>query len=313
MKTIKELAAELDAKKAEVSKAQAALDKAREAVEIFGEEPPVGSLIRFEVRLPSSGLFTYAALRVADKGWYLTGNLGASLMLSCSHGPHPWEFLCQRMEPGTMRVATGYSTSTLDAVPVKRTTYGPRAGLSLREARNAGVSDVSEQAEGTTFRMPLAKGEYFDGEGKRARSFLIGIDPADLAKSMRKTGVDPKGLLFEQHPDGTVRQVGEVPLISQKYTLDPASMAQVFADNQANPAGAAYFVRGRIEVRASKTSPGEESVTVHEVVRRGGDVVASFEGEDGKWQAAQSAAQRNRNAAQSAAQRNRNAAVARKD
>lgn len=268
MKTIKELAAELDARKAEAVRAQAALDKARKAVESVGEEPPAGSLIRFEVRL-SSGLYSYAALHVRDRGWYATGNLSYEAQLSMGgSGPLTWERLCSKVEPGSLRVATGYSTSTLDAKPIKSTMSGPRVGPSLREQR----------------------------EGTFAHSVLFGMDLAGVAKSMRKTGINRTGMLFEQRPDGTVRQVKEIPLVSP--TVLDAGSAQAFADNQANRDGARYYVRPRREVRASQTSPGEESVMVREVVQRGsGDVVASFEGPDAQWQAAQSAAQRNHNAA----------------
>jgi hypothetical protein len=197
--------------------------------------------------------YDFAALR-AERGWYSTGDLGLRLGSLAKNGPFTWEELSSTMTDGTLRVATDWSESAKDVVPALR--------------------------EQVSVRLP---GEFFTADGEQGRTFLLGVDETaklarDAARLTRSTvvSIDPAA-----PGEMLIGQVG-----SGKAPVPPPRPD--------------FTVSVRQVVRPATTRPGEESVTVHEVLDNRvphsdamPEVVASFEGEDAAWRAAQSAYARN--------------------
>lgn len=263
------------------------LDAAQAKVDGFGPEPGIRCVVRF-ARTFGGVAFDFAALRVA-KGWYTTGDIGlprAAWMAAT--GPWSWEELCSVMMPGTLRVANGWSNSTTDAEP--------------------------------SFREPVP-GEYLMPSGQWFRSFFLPHSEREelLRKAAThqqsadvKTTMDAGSIIASIDPAGGPGEViiGIVgsgkssPITIERRVVNEAGdfydETVLVADDSTNVTKPKslpqpdFTVHSRLRMR-----PDDKCVTVHEVRDNrvphsdADNVVASFEGPDAAWRAAQSAASRN--------------------
>lgn len=236
-------------------KAAAELREAQKRVGMFGDEPGVGAMIQFDRTWPSGGKYTYGAIRVWQ-GWYTTGSM---IDEGHSYGPHEWQELCGWMDVGTMRVATGFSTSTKDAYAYRQ-------------------------------QVPMTLGFGGAGKARSMRSMLghIGAPGTIFAVDPAKGGAVVAGRTYDMS--------GDTAFAMSPTALDEGSR-RAAQENLHNPRGDAFYVAPHNEVRPSTSSPGEQVITLYAVYARGGgEPLRSFEGPDARWRANQSAFSRNRNA-----------------